>query len=372
MLAFLSGAAAQTIPVRFFYKPVIEEKPVKIKEFEGDFSDSTESRTVYQHLAAGGLPVFYSRKIRTSVCFDGKCRLLDIALYWNTTGGYLGFELPEGEFLSKTDHDPFTEAEYRKLHAILSDSLSPLADYAFEELVPGTGNPGEVDAVSSATLKDILDYIVPGAAYTTYRLWHLVHGKTAGMASRLSDSLYSGRMALALLRNGRPAEQIWALDRLSRLPVWEKELTQEVLSLMESSNLNVSSAAVTSVGGEALNGPSLQAGLLRKVAGGEYALKKSAIQKLGEAGRLEKSVAQGLIDLIPGLNGDLLGELLNVFLEKKITGAGAQRKVSEVLESSNRYTAGKAMAFLEKLSPDDKLVKKRMKAFREKALTNGK
>ncbi len=364
--ALFFKASGQAVPVRFFNSPLVKEKAVRLSEFTEDFGDSTASDVLYQHLAEDNIPVSYFREIETSVCFDGKCRLLDIMVHWNPVGGYMGFELPEGEFLSKTDHDPFTHAEYLKLHTILSDSLSPLADYTFEELVPGTGNPNEVDAVSSATLKDLLEYIVPGAAYTTYRLWHLVYGKTTEVVSGLSDQLFSEKFALALLGAGQPSGQMWALNRLERLPDWNEELTAKVLTLAESKNLNVAAAAIAGISGNALNKPAVQAGLLKQVAEGEYALRKTAIRKLNESARLDSSVVSGLTGLIPGLNGDLLGEVLNLFLDKRITDHATLRKVSEVLESNNRYTAGKAFGFLEKVDPADALVKKRMKAYKEK------
>src|SRR3546814_5039171 len=63
-----------------------------------------------------GFPVAYYRKINTDVCFDGKCRMLKVSLYWNVTGRFLGIELPPGEFLSKSDHEPFTLSEYYRMN----------------------------------------------------------------------------------------------------------------------------------------------------------------------------------------------------------------------------------------------------------------
>jgi len=65
--------------------------------------------TLFQIRSANGYPIAYYKKIFTGVCFDSECRMLDIVLYWNITGRYLGFELPEGEFLSKSDHQAFSE-----------------------------------------------------------------------------------------------------------------------------------------------------------------------------------------------------------------------------------------------------------------------
>lgn len=362
---FSTGGEAQTIPIRFFKETVVKEKAVRQIEYKAGFGDSTASDVLYQHLTRDGIPVSYSREIKTSVCFDGKCRLLDIAVYWDPAGGYMGFELPPGEFLSKTDHDPFSHEEYLKLHRILSDSLSPLADYTFEELVPGTGNPEEVDAVSSATLKDILEYIVPGAAFTTYRLWHIVYGKTGEVVSGLSSDIFTDRLALMLLAAGEPRLQCWALDRLRKLPEWDKEVREKVIALTRSASLNVSASAIASFPGEVAGRKEVQAALAGLVSDGAYAVRKLAIQKLKDAGTLRPETVSFLTELAPRLNGDLLGEVLSLFLAKGVTDVNTLRKVSEILETGNRYTAGKALDFLEKVNPDDALVKKRMLVFKK-------
>ncbi len=365
LCSFSIKGAAQAIPIRFFKEAAIKEKPVRQVVYREDFADSTASDVLYQNLTRDGIPVSYSREIKTSVCFDGKCRLLDITVYWDPAGGYMGFELPPGEFLSKTDHDPFSHEEYLKLHGILSDSLSVLADYTFEELVPGTGNPGEVDAVSSATLKDILDYIVPGAAFTTYRLWHIVYGKTGEVVSRLSSDVFTERFALLLLDSGEPRLQRWTLSRLRLLPGWEKDVREKVVELTGNSNLNVAASAITSFPGRVACEKDVQAALAGLVSEGAYAVRKLAILKLKDAGMLRPETASSLTGLVLKLNGDLLGEVLSLFFAAKVTDVNTLRKVSEILETGNRYTAGKVLDFLEKVNPDDTLVRKRMEVFKK-------
>src|SRR5690606_10087386 len=117
-----------------------------------------------QVLSKDGIPVSYYRKIITEVCFDDKCRLLKANIFWNITGRYLGVELPDNEFLSKTDHEPFTLAEYNRLNLLLADSLLPLGTLRYEDLVPPpTYAIGKFDAVTGATSKDVLEYVVQGA-----------------------------------------------------------------------------------------------------------------------------------------------------------------------------------------------------------------
>jgi hypothetical protein len=358
------GASGQPVPIRYFNAPVLPDAPVRTLESVEEFGDSTASNSLFLQVSETGLPISYFREIKTSVCFDGKCRLLDILVYWNPVGGYLGFEMPPGEFLSKTDHDPFSPDEYLRLHEILSDSLSPLADYTFEELVPGTGNPNEVDAVSSATLKEILDHIIPGAAYTTYRLWHLVYGKTSQIVSGITDSLYTDRLALALLNSDQPSSQIWALNRLSRLSDASIPVIRKIAELTRNPNLNLSHSALSALTGRALDMDFVQSELVGHLKGGEYALKKTAIQKFGMANTLDKATQKDLLQFVGTLNGDLLGALLNVFFKHEMTDTTTLRIVSEILESGNRYTSGKVLAFLEKVGTSDAMILRRMEKFK--------
>ena len=114
--------------------------------------------------------------------------MLDIVVYWNITGRYLGFELPKGEFLSKYNHEPFSESEYQRLHTLLADSSIPLDAVSFEKLLEQPRNEeGTVDAVSGATSKSVAGMVVKGAAYTTYKLWNIVNGPTMDFVSELTE-----------------------------------------------------------------------------------------------------------------------------------------------------------------------------------------
>src|SRR3546814_14154735 len=100
--------------------------------------------------------------------------MLKVSLYWNVTGRFLGIELPPGEFLSKSDHEPFTLSEYYRMHRLLDDPMSPLAAYSFKKLVPSSGglfqgselNDGlslEVDAVTAAPSPSLEAYVFQAA-----------------------------------------------------------------------------------------------------------------------------------------------------------------------------------------------------------------
>src|SRR5690625_603252 len=120
---------------RYFLEPAVSLKPDHIVAHYIPLSDTLASDTLYEVRSSSEIPIYYFRKISTNVCFDNKCRFLRTNVYWNITGRYLGLEFTEDEYLSKTDHVPFTEAEYQEMNQKLADSFSILADYEFENVV---------------------------------------------------------------------------------------------------------------------------------------------------------------------------------------------------------------------------------------------
>ena len=138
------------------------------------------------------IPIHYFKYVATEVCFDSECRLLNITVFWNITGRYLGFELPKGEFLSKHDHEPFSNDEYERLNDLLADPNLSLGGISFEKLIeiPETESDS-IDGISGATTKEVSEMVVKGAAYTTYTLWNIVHGPTKDSVANLTETQLS-------------------------------------------------------------------------------------------------------------------------------------------------------------------------------------
>src|SRR5690606_28823472 len=107
LLVFWTMAFQANNRIKYFQTPTVPLEAARVVKHYIDFKDSIPNDTLYQIRSVEDFPIAYYRKIRTGLCFDNKCRLLDIILYWNITGRYLGFEMPKDEFLSKTDHEPF-------------------------------------------------------------------------------------------------------------------------------------------------------------------------------------------------------------------------------------------------------------------------
>src|SRR5690554_6410735 len=229
----------------------------------------------YQVRSAKGLPLAYYKEIYTGVCFDNECRMLDIVLYWNITGRYLGFELPEGEFLSKSDHEAFSENEYERLHGLLADLLSPLGMYTYNELAPKPPvEEDDVDGITSATSKDILEYVVEGAAFTTYTLRTLVYGPIQDEVKSLTRQALSEDLVLKILQSPDISDKIWALGEVrSNFPL-SPRLRDAVFEYINNESYSLAERAIDAIDGDELESDTLQMLLLEKFYATDYGLKK--------------------------------------------------------------------------------------------------
>lgn len=146
-------------------------------------STSVEVRLSY---TSNGEPEAYYCHIDTPVCEEGLCKLMVVDVYWDLLGNFLRYELPEGEALTKMDHEEFTDEDHAQLRKILSNRSSILRDYPVGDLVDRriVKKSDNVDAVSSATRVDVKEAVVSGAVYSTYVLWHIVNGS---IASRIAE-----------------------------------------------------------------------------------------------------------------------------------------------------------------------------------------
>ncbi|MEX1002890.1 MAG: hypothetical protein WDZ35_12305 [Crocinitomicaceae bacterium] len=121
-------------------------------------------------LNGNDLPVAYRSLVFTPICSSEDCLPIHIELHWKLNGEFNAFSFVKGEILTKTDHVPFTEEDYRLLHKILIHQKSPFNKMSKEEL---TGDQPRVDGVTGATNTELHGEYVPQALYTSYTLWHL-------------------------------------------------------------------------------------------------------------------------------------------------------------------------------------------------------
>lgn len=348
---------------RYFLVPTVSQEPQAVISFPVKQDEGFYPDTLYQVISEEGYPISYYRKIMQEVCFDEKCRLLRVNLYWNLTGRYLGIELPRGEFLSKAEHEPFNQHEYHQLNALLADSLSPLAHYTYSDLVPQDKAAGlGVDAITSATSKSILGYVVPGAVYTTYTLWHLIYGETRNEIMRLTDKVLSPELMLKILTSPDRGDIYWVLERVKERPL-SPPLRNKLLSLIQEADYSLALRTLAAIQPEHLLEDSLQLGLVNKFDSTGYSLKNLLIAKLGEAPRLNGSVALHLAGKLESLNGEPLIGIFNLFRKHRVADPEILLHVTGLLEKENAFIAKRAYEYLQYIDPDDPVIRQKMKRY---------
>lgn len=164
-----------------------------------------------------GLPYAYSSHILTPVCDDTLCALMNIEVYWNLLGNYIGYDTIAGDPLTKNDHLPFLSEDYDKLHRLLSDNNSIIKRKEKHELFDSeaTRVSGVVDAVTGATAKEISEAVVDGALYSCYTLYHIVYGPLSRLMLSDMESRYTSELEESFLTSDFTDYQLYILKRIS-------------------------------------------------------------------------------------------------------------------------------------------------------------
>jgi len=234
------------------------------------YSDSISGDSLYLVKTKDGIPLHYYKDIITEVCFDQECRLLEISVYWNITGRYLGFELPKKEFLSKYDHEPFVVSEYERLNDLLADPNLPLGNISFEKLIElpasedNSKNGVSVDGVSGATSIEVSQMVVKGAAYTTFTLWKIVHGPTKDFVAYLTGKQVSSDLIDLILKSPDISDRVWALNLIDRATELTTDLETSLLRIISSDDFYMAYTMINTINSVHLGSDSFQLGLFSK------------------------------------------------------------------------------------------------------------
>lgn len=309
----------------------------------------------------------YSREIMTGVCIDGKCRLVYINLFWHITGRYMGFELPRKEFLSKTEHKPFTPNEYDRLHELLANRISPLAQYSLDELVPNKDSTvNNVDAVSAATIAAVLDHIVEGAVYTTYTLWHIVYGDTQHKIENLTDNNLSPKLVLRLFENEALKDKIWALNHISEETEITPEIQNKIFEFIGDEDVYLAERALNAMKQPTIEKKEVQERLVKILSETGFLQKRLILQRLQQAREIYPEVGEELAKNLKNMNGVLVKSTIQLFNNHEIEDNLVIEEVTRLLENENRFIASQAVQYLEQLDTPDKKTQRKLDKYKKK------
>ncbi len=347
-------------------KPSVSGAIEKVIPHIIEFNDTIPGDTLFEYDSADKFPVMFSRKIVTGVCIKGECRPVVLDLFWDCTGRYLGFRLPDGEFLSKTEHVKFSNDEYDRLHGILGNRQSALATYTYIDLVTETDTTKNgVDAVTSATMKALLDYIVEGAVYTTYTLWQIVYGQTKREVENITVEKLTSKSTFEILNSEIPEDKIWILNHFPPSMNFTPALLDKLMEYISGKDAYLAERALNALPSAQLS-DSIQQQLSEIFETTGQIQKRYILQKLNEVQFLDKVAAIHISAELSKLNTSLVLQVLELLSVKNIDDVQVSDNVAALLEHSNRYISELAFHFLEKNSRLSRKTQRSLEKYKKK------
>lgn len=334
--------------------PVHEVVPIII-----NFSDTLQNDTLLIYYDRERTPVKYSRRVICNVCVKQECRLVNIELFWNITGRYLGFMLPEGEFLTKNIHEHFSVKDYDQLHSILNNPLSPLAKYSINDLVSLSNlKTKNIDAVSSATNLSISNYVVKGAVYTTYTLWQIVYGDTKKEIEKQTAKMLTSEIAVKILSEDNSEDIKWVLNHIPSDMKISTVFTKKIFNLIAGDDLYLTKTALNALSNDLLT-DEIQLKLFEIFKNSGYLKQRLILEKLSHASHLNREIVYGLADNFETLTGTEIIDIIRLFKTHNIDDKQIIRQIAALLENDNKYVANEAWNFLNEVKiADNKTLRK--------------
>jgi hypothetical protein len=364
LIGFLIGPEEVKNPERhLFVIPSFEADTLSRYSVRIDFNDTIPGDTLRVYTNGKGLIHSYSREINTGVCIDGECRRLSMELYWTVTGRYYGFVLPEGEFLSKTEHVPFKDEDYKKLEEILGNPYSVLGNYAIDELI--TDGRTEVDGITAATLAAVKQESVPDAVYTSYTLWHLVYGETQKKIRQYTRDHLTDELALLLLKSQDFGDKLWTIENMGQKLYWNNELRQVVLDLIVNEKGILAVQALAVFPDTLLEEPEAQLALTRQFAGMAYGTQRKVLERLSRLSHLDTGAVQTLATVLGDLNSGVIDGVLKLFRTHQIEDEDVDQKVALLLDHDNLFLARRAADYFTDKKTNDKKILRRISKIRK-------
>ncbi len=351
----------------FIDSPFRPDTATKTSKVLINFNDSIPDDTLTIYFSAKSQPEAFSRNIHTAVCIDSLCRLVDITLYWEVTGKYLGYSLPPGEELTKKEHTPFSKSDYTRLSEILADSSSQLGFYTPEEIHPVKQAVKKTDGITGATLPNLSPWIVPEAAYTSYTLWHLTYGASRdSIINHVKEHLLSNKLLTNILQNKDPYNQIMALRWVGESNMNSNQFIEPALTILQSENYQSSRQALKFLKLSGIDQERLQTECVKLLESEEFRIKNLAIEYIRESEKLTRPVAQALMNHINNDNYYLVNVILSLLEKRYNPDYEDQRKLSELLDSKNENVANRVYFFLLNLPVQSPELAKQLNRYRKK------
>lgn len=314
---------------------------------------------------SAGLPDYYQCWVESPVCDDGLCKLIALDMYWDLLGNYVRYEVPQGQPLTKWDHLEFTEEDYRKLHEILGDKRSLLGTVAnVEDLFEkDTKKVSEtVDAVTGATKETVKKAVVDGAVYSSYTMWHLVHGEISEKIAARIPAMVDDTLLRKFLRSEHYPYQYYALDYLVKHGQVCQYL-EEFQGMLRNADPFVARSALGKIGDSVYNDRQFQVFLAGWLSSAEYYTQEAIFNVLTKAG-LYPEVGEILTATPELYNERQLLKIIQIMgAQKSKPSKPTIRNLLNLLDDERKPVAEAAAQALKSISNSDPYTKKILKKY---------
>lgn len=294
--------------------------------------------------------IYWYRRLFTEVCLTGDCRPVDVGIYWNASGNYLGIEVFR-ENLTKTDHSVFSDFDYVKLESILRNEWSPLREFEFEELVDDA--PQGTDATTGATKKVIADASVNDAVYTTYTLWHLIHVGEGEQLSLLTYR-YLNRNPAVLEATVKGHDTAYLNFLMEGVSAGHLQINQALVGViiegLDSDEAVLKNTAFRAISHLPLNDPSIQNEIAKVYAGWEPQDKTRFLRSFAQVKVLGDGLYQQLSADLTTENVWFLSALLPVLAKSKKQRPEVVEKIKALQGADNSALQDAVRLFLSELN----------------------
>lgn len=295
-----------------------------------------------------GFPQEYRLFLKTGVCLDGKCKMLEATLKWDALGRFSRLEHVEDAPFTKGNHKPFSAEDDERLDQILRDRHSIIGTHPLNFFLTKPARQStDVDGITAATPLAAKEAVVEGAAYTSWVLWRWCNGEVVNQLYSQTLSMADDDYLLHCLNSTDRRFVRFALDRLLEDGLEDPRQQTAIFKILEN-------------GGQANCDRALKL-LLESSPDSDEVLKKliGLVGKNGGSSQLILAYLKEQPDLdleiwvcladqlkhIPGYR-DLDGAL--AVLTEHANGSPEVRSlVAQLLESEDRFVVRRAAIFLE-------------------------
>ncbi len=322
-----------------------------VKYAYAENADSGREHIILELKDTNAIPVWFAVDIHRSVCFTDKCRPLNLWIFWNGTGGYLGFDLYNDDPLTKTDHESFSQADYSKLHWLLADT-APIIKYIKEEdLVVDTAiHTEEVDGYSGATRPSLQQELVQDAAYTCYTLWHIVYGTIQKEIGKLIDQRVNSSYLKSVFDHQESTYKLWAINFIKRHPQYDSAFSSTVIELITSDDENLSKQALNYFESIRLSEPGTQLKLTSMM---DVFPEQRGYELLWKLKKLDKVNDKTILILLEKFNEGkiktpLLGYIYDLIQPENLQDDGIKKILKDLVSHKNLYVRKLTSQLLDK------------------------